>query len=199
MRILFLISLIASHAFANIKFDEENTSFGNFKYATRYCSEHGMRLPTLREIAEWAVSRGGKGIKEAQFPNEPFFRAPGGPGDARAEYNKNYDARWWIVPKYAGDKCDYCVTADFYYNLEGFQIPKSWKNYGGGYEGAKEYAIWTTTPSGSLGGNATLDYVGGPGDGWSLDNSGALGDTANYRIMCVSDSPVANAAHNLDH
>jgi hypothetical protein len=80
--------------------------------AKEYCDTLGGHLPSIREIATYAISQGATGIKESSFPGEPLDL-----DSVKAEIIQMASQGYKMVQK----KNLWMPQVDFYYNSTGFQ------------------------------------------------------------------------------
>lgn len=107
----------ASNVLEDIVWDVDGTALsGNLRLAQEYCEGHGLRLPTVRELAEEATRLGAQGIRETAYPDAETSAAA-----LRDEIDRM--ARDGYVPIYkrslhAG------VAVGFYFNFRGYRKPE---------------------------------------------------------------------------
>jgi hypothetical protein len=109
--------------------------------ASKYCESKGSRLPTLRELAELAVSMGAKPIRETSYPATDVWTAP-----VYAEIEKNYKDGYYAVLQNSGH---YYVA--FYINPTGYRTLSFDEQAG----------FWSSSPGSLLLGKEGV--VSGPG------------------------------------
>lgn len=102
------------------KLGESSEHLMSYEQAKMYCSERGGRIPTARELAEYAISLGATGIRETKYPGEHISS-----DEVRDERNRNEVEGFEVITKKIKDPHGYPYsTVAFYYSRNGFN-PKN--------------------------------------------------------------------------
>jgi hypothetical protein len=91
------------------------------KSAFEYCKGVGMRVPTIRELAEWAVLNGAAGIRETAFPDTLYYFSEN--KALKDEEDRNSSENFRAVSKPSHPQGN--ALTDFYYNYSGYVAPTS--------------------------------------------------------------------------
>nr|BFD69073.1 hypothetical protein HAGR004_40950 [Bdellovibrio sp. HAGR004] len=98
------------------KLGESSEHLMSYEQAKLYCSERGARIPTARELAEYAISLGATGIRETKYPGEHISS-----DEVRDERNRNEAEGFEVVTKKIINSHGYPYsTVAFYYSRNGF-------------------------------------------------------------------------------
>lgn len=108
------------------------------KAAEKFCRSKGWHLPSAREFAEFAVSRGAQGIRETAYPGTPWESPAGTDMLVEEEVRRNEAEGYKAIYEYTGHQEGQSALTfvHFYYNHRGFRWDR--EHY---------YAFWSTTPS----------------------------------------------------
>jgi hypothetical protein len=120
---------------SNGKFIRMNIADGQI-----YCNDIGLKLPSVRDFAEFAVQFGSK-VLETNYPNLNIDSS-----EILAETIEMRRMNFYPIHKYSKEKA---LSVDFYYNYSGFNKPAFMPELDG-YLTSTENADWTATSNPSL-------------------------------------------------
>lgn len=121
MRLKIIVLLVAalSRVAVAVSFDDVAPKKMSYEQAYEYCANQKLRLPTIHEFADFAVSQGAVGILATDYPEQSAW-------DMRvtAEFERNYEKGYeQLVYRRSGNY----LHVDFYFNSRDYRAPDaSW-------------------------------------------------------------------------